>query len=411
MADARPSPPWIFAVTILPFAAAVGYVTIAAPYWLATRGVSLAAIGAMSGLALAPHGLKVLWAPLIDLGPRKLWFLGTTLITAVSVAALALLPAPERNLPAFTALALVANVAGTTACAAADGLMAVTTAPDQKGRAAGWRMAGNVGGTGVLGALVLWVAARSTVPLAGLGLAVIVLASALATLRIREPRSSALAAEGAPAVQVIRRRLAEMAQDLWATMRSREGWSGVVICLMPVGAGALTNLFSAMGPEYQASEDRVALVNGLWGGLVGAAGSFVGGWLADRMNRRLAYALAGEVTAATALAMLAGPLTPLTFTWGTLGYNFANGIAFAALAAFILEMVGAQRRRGHQVHPLHRRREPGQLLRDRARRRGLRDPRPRRARSAGGRCGADADRDRRAARAGVDDEARRSFQP
>jgi MFS transporter, PAT family, beta-lactamase induction signal transducer AmpG len=107
-----------------------------------------------------------------------------------------------------------------------------------------------------------------------------------------------------------------------------------------VGAGALTNIFSGMAPEYGASEDIVALVNGLWGGLVGAAGSFAGGWLADRMNRRLAYAASGLLIAACALAMMAGPLTPLTFAWGTLAYNFATGVAFAALAAFILELTG-----------------------------------------------------------------------
>jgi len=129
---ARPSPPWIFSVTILPFAAAIGYVTIAAPFWLATRGVSLVAIGAMSATALAPHAFKFLWAPLLDLGARRrAWYVAACLLTAALLAALALLPAPESHLGAFTALAFAANVAATTACAAADGLMAITTAPDR----------------------------------------------------------------------------------------------------------------------------------------------------------------------------------------------------------------------------------------------------------------------------------------
>ena len=71
MTAARPTPPPVFAVTIVPFAAAVGYVTIAAPYWLAVRGVSLASIGVMSGTALAPHALKFLWAPILDVGSRR----------------------------------------------------------------------------------------------------------------------------------------------------------------------------------------------------------------------------------------------------------------------------------------------------------------------------------------------------
>jgi len=337
----RPTPPPVFAVTIAPFAAAVGYVSIAAPYWLATRGVSLADIGAISGTAMAPHALKVLWAPLVDLGERRrLWFVGTTFLTALALLGLALLPHPERSLGAFTALAFAANLAGTTAAAAADGLMAATTAAEARGRAAGWRMAGNVGGTGALGALALWLGGRTSAALGGAVLAVLVASSAGAALLVHEARRAEAAGGGASDARRAWLRLRAVWHDLTGTLLSRQGWTGLVICAVPVGAGALTNLFSAMAPDYGAGQDLVALVNGLWGGVVGAAGSFAGGWLADRMNRRLAYALSGLLTAGCGLAMLAAPMTPATFVWGTMAYNFANGIAFAALAAFILEMVG-----------------------------------------------------------------------
>ncbi len=340
MTEPRPSPPPIFAVTILPFAAAIGYMTIAAPYWLATRGVSLALIGAISGTCLAPHAFKFLWAPLLDLGARRrTWYVVTTLLTAVLLVVLALLPSPERHLGLFTALAFLANVFGTTACAAADGLMAITTAPERKGRAAAWRMAGNVGGTNVLGAFVLWVSKRSSVPFAGVALAAITAAAAPAALFIQEPRPIATARTGSLA-RAAGQSLAAIGRDLWSTVRSREGWTGIVICAVPVGAGALTNIFSAMAPEYGAGEDLVAAVNGFWGGVVGAAGSFLGGWITDRMNRRLAYALSGLIIAGCAAAMLVAPMTVLTFTWGTLAYNFATGISFATLAALVLEMVG-----------------------------------------------------------------------
>ena len=340
MTEPRPSPPPIFAVTILPFAAAIGYMTIAAPYWLATRGVSLALIGAISGTCLAPHAFKFLWAPLLDLGARRrTWYVVTTLLTAVLLVVLALLPSPERHLGLFTALAFLANVFGTTACAAADGLMAITTAPERKGRAAAWRMAGNVGGTNVLGAFVLWVSKRSSVPFAGVALAAITAAAAPAALFIHEPRPIATARTGSLA-RAAGQSLAAIGRDLWSTVRSREGWTGIVICAVPVGAGALTNIFSAMAPEYGAGEDLVAAVNGFWGGVVGAAGSFLGGWITDRMNRRLAYALSGLIIAGCAAAMLVAPMTVLTFTWGTLAYNFATGISFATLAALVLEMVG-----------------------------------------------------------------------
>ncbi len=102
----RPTPPPVFAITILPFAGAVGWVTIALPYWLARDGVSLAAIGAISGTAMAPHGLKILWAPLLDLGARRrAWFVATTLATAAALVALAALPDPAHRLATLTLLA------------------------------------------------------------------------------------------------------------------------------------------------------------------------------------------------------------------------------------------------------------------------------------------------------------------
>lgn len=337
--SARPSPPAAFALTIQPFAAAVGYVSIAAPFWLKGEGVSLAAIGAVSATAMTPHALKFLWAPLVDVGERrKAWFAWMTVATAASLVALSVVPGLARHLVLFTLLATLAQVAGTTAAVAADGLMAATTRVEDKGKAAGWRMAGNVGGTGVLGALALWLAARTSPEVAGLALAGLALLSGLGALAIEEPRPEVDGARGlwrAPW-----RQLAAIVRELWGIATSREGWTGLVICAVPVGAGALTNLFSAMAVDYGASGDLVAAVNGLGGGLAGAAGSLAGGVLADRMNRRLAYALAGGVTAASAAAMLVAPMTASTYVWGTLAYNFSNGVAFAALAALILDMVG-----------------------------------------------------------------------
>jgi PAT family beta-lactamase induction signal transducer AmpG len=337
----RPTPPLVFAFTILPFGAAVGYVSIAAPFWLEAQGVSLAAIGTISGIANAPHAFKFLWAPLVDLGGhRRRWFFATTVLTAVSLAVLAFFPDPGHHLVTYTLLAATCQVAGTTSAAAADGLMAITTRAEDKGKAGGFRMAGNVGFTGVLGALALSVAGLTgSVPVAGLVLAGVTLLALLPALRIHEVASAAVAT-GRGWLGELASSLGQVLADVWKTLTSRGGWTGLVICAVPVGAGALTNLFTAMASDYHASPERVAMVNGLGGGVVGALGALLGGVIADRMNRRLAYALAGALTAGTALAMFFAPLDATTYTVGVLAYSFANGIAFATLAAFILELCG-----------------------------------------------------------------------
>jgi MFS transporter, PAT family, beta-lactamase induction signal transducer AmpG len=343
------TPPAVFAATIVPFAVAVAYASMAAPYWLEHEGVSLAIIAALSGSTMLPHGLKVLWAPLIDVfGRRRTWFAAMTLLTAAFLVALAFLPDLSHHLTQFALLCTASQVTSTTAAAAADGLMAATTLPRDQGRASGFRMAGNVGGTGIFGALAIKLGSLTDRRVAVLALAAAVLLSGLAILAVTEPARTRLAVEAARrgtarilgGAREVLHRLRGIGADLKDTLLSRDGWTGLVICAVPVGAGALTNLFSGMGGPYRASENVVALINNLLGGVVGAAGALVGGYMADRMNRRLAYALAGAITACTALAMFFGPLSPSTYVWGTLGYNFANGVAFSTLAAVILDMVG-----------------------------------------------------------------------
>lgn len=337
----RPTPPALFLFLDLPFGAAVGYAMIAMPYWLRAGGVSLAEIGAVSATAFAPHGLKLLWVPLLDLGARrKTWYLAMVTGTAALLVLASLVPDPVRNLWLYGALVTLAQATATTGHAANNALMAITTRAEDKGRAAGFSMASNLGGTGLLGALALAASERISPRASGLLLAAIVLASGLVSLRIVEPRATAAVAAAGGLARALGRHLLEMVRDLWSTLRSRQGFTGLVICLAPVGLGALTNLFAGMASDFGASAHVVELVNGVGGGVSGAAGSLLGGWLADRMSRRLAYGVAGGLTGLAALAMLAAPLSPGTYAWGTLAYSFMNGVAFATWAGMVLEMVG-----------------------------------------------------------------------
>jgi PAT family beta-lactamase induction signal transducer AmpG len=139
----------------------------------------------------------------------------------------------------------------------------------------------------------------------------------------------------------------ELLREACQTLRSVDGWTGLVICLSPVGAGALTNLFSALVKDYASddatSERLVVIVNGVLAGVMNGAGALLGGYVADRMNRRLAYALSGALTAMCALAMIAGPASPTAFTVGCLGYQLTNGLSYAAFYAFLLELLGKKR--------------------------------------------------------------------
>ena len=358
--------PALFGLLVLPFGVAVGYVQVAVPYLLEERHLSMAAIGFVSGLSQLPHGFKFLWAPALDAGwRRRSWYIGSIVATALCIALAALIPpdpgahaGPLTLLTVFAIVLTVAQAAATTSNSAVNALMATTIPRDKKGAVAGWSMAGNLGGTGIGGALALFLAKHVSGITTAVSLAAICVACAIPAFFLHEDR---------PEKHPLGSLFGVLLRDIWATVKSRDGWTGLVICLSPVGTGAATQLFSALSKDYLFAPDEahvgstqtfaasalacfgagaadrelcVELVNGMLGGVVGALGCLVGGYLADRMNRRLCYVLAGASTALCAIAMGAMSPAPSSFTWGTLAYQFTNGIAFAAFAAFVLEIVG-----------------------------------------------------------------------
>lgn len=333
----RYTPPFLFLILELPFGAAVGFLQIAVPFWLRGAGIGLDTIAEISGTGFLPHALKLFWVPLLDLGvKRRTWYLIMVALTAALLAACALIPDPAHHLGLLTLLLTGAQATAATSASALNALMATTSRDADKARAGGYQMAGNVGGTALLGTLPIWLLGHTSPAVAGLLLGGIVLVCGLSARWIDEIPTEPLHGSVLPAVA---KRITSIVGDLWITAKSREGWTGLLICLAPIGCGALTNLFSGMAIDFQASERTVSLTNGLWGGIVSALGSVAGGFIADRMNRRAAYCLAGGLTAAVAFAMGVSPLTESTYTWGVLAYSFTNGIAFAAFAGLVLEMV------------------------------------------------------------------------
>jgi PAT family beta-lactamase induction signal transducer AmpG len=339
-----PFHPAFWAVLVLPFGLAVGYAQVAVPFVLRGRGLDMTAIAGISAIASLPHAWKFLWAPALDAGwPRKNWFLLTIALTAALLGLTALIP-PDRaaHLGPFTLLAIytavltLAQATVATSSSAVLALMAVTLPADDKARASGWQTAGNLAGTSAGGAVITWLLGHTSPMTTAIALAVTCLACAIPVFFIVEP---------APAKHRLTSLVVVLLKDVWTTLRSRQGWTGLLICLSPVGTGAMINLFSALAVDYSsdpgAREQMVLLANGVGAGLVGALGALVGGYIAGRMNLRVAYALFGGVTALAAIGMILGPANPTAFSIGCLAYYFANGLCYAAFYAFIFEMIGA----------------------------------------------------------------------
>jgi PAT family beta-lactamase induction signal transducer AmpG len=48
-------------------------------------------------------------------------------------------------------------------------------------------------------------------------------------------------------------------KDLWQVARARAGFLALLICFLPIGSGAASNLWSAVADDWHASANTVAL--------------------------------------------------------------------------------------------------------------------------------------------------------
>ncbi len=322
-------------VLILPFGMMSGYLTVALAYLLKDAGVSVGDVAGLIAISFIPHTWKFLWAPVADttLG-RKTWYVIACVLSAVGFGATGALPATRSGFAALTVVVVVANIAVTFLGMSVESLMAYETPDDEKGRAGGWFQAGNLGGGGLGGGAGLWLAQNLRAPwMAGAALGLVCLLCCVPLLFIEEPMAS-------HRHENLGKSLLHVVIDLWNTAKSRIGAIALVLCFLPIGSGAAGGLWSAVASDWKASANTVALVTGVAGGLVSAAGCVIGGWLCDRMNRKGAYAFYGVLQALCAVAMAIAPRTETTYTLFTMIYAFITGLTYAGFSAFVLEAMG-----------------------------------------------------------------------
>jgi PAT family beta-lactamase induction signal transducer AmpG len=328
----RHAPPWLFAITSVPFGIVGAFCGTTMPFLTRRAGISVENIGWFGLATMIPPMLQFLYAPIIDIGPRrKHWLVIVTVLGAACLCAAMMMPLPSR-VGAFLGFTVAGQLISGLVGSCNGGLLATTMPNSLRGAASGWLNTGNLSG----GAIGAWVAIKMTqrgaAPLTlGLTVAVTMIIPSLAALFIVEQAR-------------VRRRAREIFSTtiggIWSVAKSRPGFTGMLFCLSPVGTAALLNYFSALAVDYRASDDMTAFVVGPANGLLTAAGSLVGGYLCDRMNRRVAYLASGALTAICGLAMSFAPLQPATYAIGVCTYLFIAGLCYAAFSAVVLEAIG-----------------------------------------------------------------------
>ena len=326
---------WRYLVMFLPYSLPQGFLTVALAYGLAKAHVPTVAIAGVIALQLAPNTWKVLWAPVVDcVWTYKRWYWVGGVANAVLLAALGFVPLTAAGLPTLGILALAGGVASTFVGMATTGLMAHAVPPEQKGQAAGWSQAGNIGSLGAGGGLGLWMAQHA----GGIGVAATVLGllcllCILPTLSMVEPEHDHRAPR-------LRDTLRKVLLDLWGLVRSKLGLLALGLLLLPIGSGAASNLFAAIAGDWKTGADTVALVTGIVAGVASAGGALVAGFVADRFDRKSVFIGAAVLMAFCAMGMAVLPRTPATFIVFTTLYAVTNGCIYTAYYAVAFEAIG-----------------------------------------------------------------------
>jgi hypothetical protein len=191
----------------------------------------------------------------------------------------------------------------------------------------------NLGAAGVFSAVAVVMVRVLPLPAVAICLAVLVLAPTLLLRYFPAPRQP----EGR-----LRENFTAMARSLRRVLGEGRVWVGLTIFLLPVGAFALTNLFSAMGADFKATEATVTELNGPAVAVACSVGCLLAIPLCKRFRRRSIYLVAGVGAAVVATAMGLLPHTVMVYAVGLLAYNLFQGFNYTAFTALELEIVGPQ---------------------------------------------------------------------
>jgi MFS family permease len=334
-APRRPPPTFLYFILFLPFGATTAFVGTTIVNMWSRGGVGEAALGAMVATNTLPHTFKVLWAPLVDtVWNGRGWYIVGNLVSSASVVATGLVAISKENVDLLTTMVLINGFATTFVGMTTEALMAHVCPPEQRGMAAGWSQAGNVGG-GIVGGVALILYDQTAIkwlPAVVVGLALMSCSVVLLWFRPIHPIDRPTFVEAAK----------ELGRDVKGIFWSRSGVIAAALCILPIGSGAAVNLFAAdkLMAEWGVSTSLVAFLNGAGGGIAAMLGSLTGGKLSDTIEKKRAYALSGVALALTAFAMAAMPRGITTYVVWVLAYQFALGMCYAAFTGFVLDMIG-----------------------------------------------------------------------
>ena len=237
------------------------------------------------------------------------------------------------NLPVFTATLTASCAAIVLYSNSVQGWAPDAVSEEDYDAMSGWLNVANLAAAGLFSTVVIVLVRVLPLPAAAVCLALLVFAPTALLLYFPAPRKP----EGR-----LKENFAAMATSLRRVLKEGRVWVGLLIFIAPVGAFALTNLFSSLGSDFGASERTVTGLNGLAVAAACGVGCVLAIPLCRRFRRRSVYLLAGLGASVAAGAMGLLPHTVMVYAVGLLAYNFFQGFNYTAFTALELEIIGPQ---------------------------------------------------------------------
>ncbi|GGG92601.1 MFS transporter [Silvibacterium dinghuense] len=325
--------PHLFLWVVLPYAIYMGFTTNGGASYL-LRQVGMPAEEVANAIALLgiPSSFYFLWSPLADIWmPRRFWHLAATCGSAASLAVGSVLL--YRHVHAAVWLYFFGMAFCMLISSAYGGLISAMIEPGSRTRTAAWAQASNLGGGAVGPGLILFLALHWPVMAWATAAAFLMVLPGLSVLGLKEPPHR----QSPSFVQHWR----AVGRELRLTCLTPKNAFGLILLLAPPGAGALIGLLPAIATDYGVSGASVVWINGIGGGLLMAVGCLAGMWVPVKLDRRIAYALAGALNAVPAFFLALATPTPTVYMVGTVTYLFTIGFTSSVCMGLVLDVVGA----------------------------------------------------------------------
>src|SRR5438477_6113037 len=178
MAKRETTKPFTLFFLLLPYGISTGFASITLPFFLTRAGFSVSTAASIVALGVSTNVWLFLWGPTVDLTltPRR-WYLLAVAVSAGTLFLLGITPFEQRAIAILAVMVFISQIAVTFVVLPMGALMAYTVPNDNKGRAAGWYQAGNLGGNGIGGGAGVWIGVHFSKELAGATLALSIVAA------------------------------------------------------------------------------------------------------------------------------------------------------------------------------------------------------------------------------------------